>query len=835
MMRAYRKDVSGRGGRDSGTPRETHDATESGQRVESGEVDDSALDALRGYEIAENTKRSYRSQWRQFERWASLKGISTLPASPSHVALYLADRLFTLNHKPSTLRSVAAAIAHVHNAAGHPDPCADPEVRNTLRSASRMMGTFQQQADALTSQVFSLIIENAGQPRRGRGGRLESREVAELRGRLDVAMISLMRDGLLRVSEAAALKWEDLEFRPDGTGRLLLRKSKTDKEGRGAILFVSTSTMARLDSIRENAVDEDSVFGLSAHQMSTRIKKAAEAAGLGSGFSGHSPRVGMALDLARSGTELPSLMTAGRWSSPTMPALYTRNETAEKGAVAEYYREIAKTTPIESSPEGGISDDAGETAEERLHESGNLVTMTDRGLKEKRRKRPKRHRQAGLQVKNPVTEFIGESSDLTESSPKFQPRRENRNHQPNQSTGRAFVGRNLISAFSDADSLSQNSFARQSVEHEGSDRAPDSRPHRSSWLDGATAAAARRQVIRFLFLRCLPLALCIVAIGEGLSFLDWDESWVPSLYIALTIGLVLTHGLVIRDTKDGLREFFWVSVFLFLTTPMLQFVPIHMDPYGFCRLDHFTSAYMPFALCLLANLGIAASAGLTFHVLRHAFRDATDDGNYTLKQACAITLIPVGAVYAVVAVISNVSIWIQMGIALPMLAVAFTVLLVLFDRSFEFLEGDRQFLLLATFSFMAISVVLGIGIIVAFYMLPGVSQVIPHYNLISTWQVDFAETGLTQEMAADLLKIGYLWHATIAFAYMIIVVGGNVLVAVYHMGRKTGGQSAGFISAGTASALDENPDDDEPAYSVQVPRKWRNILVNFAGFGTFFR
>ncbi|WP_423917392.1 hypothetical protein [Candidatus Poriferisodalis sp.] len=45
----------------------------------------------------------------------------------------------------------------------------------------------------------------------------------------------------------------------------------------------------------------------------------------------------MAQDLARAGIELPSLMTAGRWRSPTMPAHYTRNESADRGAVARFY------------------------------------------------------------------------------------------------------------------------------------------------------------------------------------------------------------------------------------------------------------------------------------------------------------------------------------------------------------------------------------------------------------------------------------------------------------------------------------------------------------------
>ena len=46
----------------------------------------------------------------------------------------------------------------------------------------------------------------------------------------------------------------------------------------------------------------------------------------------------MAQDLSAAGAELPELMTAGRWDSPTMPAKYTEALAAGRGAVARYYR-----------------------------------------------------------------------------------------------------------------------------------------------------------------------------------------------------------------------------------------------------------------------------------------------------------------------------------------------------------------------------------------------------------------------------------------------------------------------------------------------------------------
>ena len=175
--------------------------------------------------------------------------------------------------------------------------------------------------------------------RPGRGGRLETADSARLRGLVDIAMLSLMRDALLRIGEAATLRWKDLEDWPTGTGRLMIRRSETDREGKGAVAFVSKRTMADLTAIRNGADSTDSIFGLSARQMRNRIRVATDATGLGEGFSGHSARVDMTQDPVRVGTELTALMNAGRWRSHEMPAHYTRNQEAARGVVARYYNE----------------------------------------------------------------------------------------------------------------------------------------------------------------------------------------------------------------------------------------------------------------------------------------------------------------------------------------------------------------------------------------------------------------------------------------------------------------------------------------------------------------
>ena len=138
------------------------------------------------------------------------------------VASCLAERAET-GAGISTLRVAVAAIAHEHTSRGAPSPATHPGVRRVLRGLTRRQaaaGRTSRQAAALTDEALTAIRSTAHRPRTGPGGRAESAAYARRRGDMDVAIITVMRDALLRRSEAAALTWADVERRPDGTGRL---------------------------------------------------------------------------------------------------------------------------------------------------------------------------------------------------------------------------------------------------------------------------------------------------------------------------------------------------------------------------------------------------------------------------------------------------------------------------------------------------------------------------------------------------------------------------------------------------------------------------------------
>ena len=269
--------------------------------------------------------------------WCQERGYASLPAAPVAVAAYLAERAETV--KPATVRLVAAAIGHQHRQHNLPSPSDTEGVKVVLAGLARQgQAGVQKQAKGISREDLAAIRATACRPRVGRGGKIETREQARERGQVDIALCCLMFDGMLRRSEAAVLTWEDIGRAADGSGRMTVRRSKTDQEGEGKVLWISPATMDALAAIRRPSdTDSDPVFGLAGQQISRRIAAACETAGLGQGFSGHSLRVGAAQALAGANISLAAIMETGRWQSSRMPARYTRNAAAAQSAMAKLY------------------------------------------------------------------------------------------------------------------------------------------------------------------------------------------------------------------------------------------------------------------------------------------------------------------------------------------------------------------------------------------------------------------------------------------------------------------------------------------------------------------
>ena len=155
-----------------------------------------------------------------------------------------------------------------------------------------------------------------------------------LRAARDRALLWLMRDGMLRRSELCNLQLRDFQIEADCSGRLTIRKSKTDQQGAGCILYLSAGTarcvedwIVRAEIYRDGPgtplvrkVNRGGGVGSRAlfpNSVSRILKRLAKLAGIDPArVSGHSCRIGMAIDLARAGTSLVAMQQAGPLEIP---------------------------------------------------------------------------------------------------------------------------------------------------------------------------------------------------------------------------------------------------------------------------------------------------------------------------------------------------------------------------------------------------------------------------------------------------------------------------------------------------------------------------------------
>ena len=114
---------------------------------------------------AEATLKAYRSDWADFTIWCETIGATSLPASPSTVAAYLADLASPPDdRKPlatATIRRRKSSIGEAHKLAGHVNPCLDPLVKQVSKGVRRQLGVAakNRKAGLSTADVKAMLAE----------------------------------------------------------------------------------------------------------------------------------------------------------------------------------------------------------------------------------------------------------------------------------------------------------------------------------------------------------------------------------------------------------------------------------------------------------------------------------------------------------------------------------------------------------------------------------------------------------------------------------------------------------------------------------------------------
>ena len=149
----------------------------------------------------------------------------------------------------------------------------------------------------------------------------------------------------MRRSELVALEVVDVTLAEDDSGTVLVRRSKGDQAGEGAVVYIAPDTVDLVKAWTGAGVAEGPLFRsvgkggrvgerLSDKAVALTFKRMADIAELEIDPSGHSTRIGAAQDMTAAGLGTAEIQQAGRWKSATMVSRYTENQQARRGASA---------------------------------------------------------------------------------------------------------------------------------------------------------------------------------------------------------------------------------------------------------------------------------------------------------------------------------------------------------------------------------------------------------------------------------------------------------------------------------------------------------------------
>jgi len=272
--------------------------------------------------FAENTLRAYRSDFIQYQTWCSENRLKPMPATADAMAMYV-DYL-SENNKSATIRRRINSLGTVLKLSKNYDPTKQPEVVLALKRMHRKIGRAQQQATPLTKPLLSQLLSNCDNSARG------------LRNQ---ALLRLGYETMRRRSELCAFKFEDICKGANGKLAIRLNFSKTDQFGTGKILPISQELFDLLEKWRSMISGESYILrSISRHgyignnlnpaSISTILKGLQMDLNMDSvdhTLSGHSFRVGAALDLLEQGETLEKIMLRGGWQSDSTAMKYLRN------------------------------------------------------------------------------------------------------------------------------------------------------------------------------------------------------------------------------------------------------------------------------------------------------------------------------------------------------------------------------------------------------------------------------------------------------------------------------------------------------------------------------
>jgi len=272
--------------------------------------------------FAENTIRAYKSDFIQYQTWCSHNNMDSIPATADAMAQYV-DYLATVK-KSATIRRRINSLGTVLKLSNNYDPTKQPEVILALKRMHRKIGRAQNQATPLTKDLLNQLLNNCDN---------------SIMGVRNQVLLLLGYETMRRRSELCAFKFKDICQSPSGKPAIRLNFSKTDQFGSGKILPISKDLFDLLGKWKSMISDAGYILrSISRHghiggnlhpaSISTILKALQKDLKMNSDeqpLSGHSFRVGAALDLLEQGEPWEKIMLKGGWQTDSTAIKYLRN------------------------------------------------------------------------------------------------------------------------------------------------------------------------------------------------------------------------------------------------------------------------------------------------------------------------------------------------------------------------------------------------------------------------------------------------------------------------------------------------------------------------------
>jgi len=282
---------------------------------------------------APNTIKAYRSDYEHYYAWCQDNQHNPTNVNGQQFLAYLEHMGETLS--VATIGRRIASISRLLELLKLPNPTKEPEVILGFKRLKRKLGMVQKQAEPLTYDIMRKLQSVC------------EKGVVGLRNKL---LLQLGYETMRRRSEICAFKFEDVQRLANGKYALLLRKSKTDQFGEGKLIPISEELINLigdwletigyedgfiLRSFKRNLSVRENMEPAAVNKILKMLQRKAKLRGVGE-LSGHSFRVGAALDMLERGVPLEKIMLRGGWKSETTAMRYLRNWNDDEWSLIDH-------------------------------------------------------------------------------------------------------------------------------------------------------------------------------------------------------------------------------------------------------------------------------------------------------------------------------------------------------------------------------------------------------------------------------------------------------------------------------------------------------------------